>query len=456
MSDLIRQVSLPNSSDNTDGDVVAVNDENVDDEDGYNLRQEDWNVFSTQLSQRNLDEDDDTDADADADDDDDDNDSKDCNLPDEPSTANNINLNLPLKRQTTLTQMDVLCEDSKRVKRNDHFQDSEEKVFYDNCRTGGLQIYQIGEHYKIRHTDYCDCVFTIDSFKTTGIHKKAIGAIYQKFRRTWAHVDNASDKKFQKYVRAANLNGGEYVKYKEMQPIRLKFLGDEEKDFRPPSNDFLIYDKQIGKPDSFGAPGHGFTISYIHSMGPNEIISQQRIDDQFNQRIDNELLNEAIVKTDDAETYEASVAAELKRDEKLTVLDVFAGIGGMSQGFLNAGFDVKWAVEKNAVAAATHKFNYRDTFVFAECVYTWFEKLKSINRTPQTKNNEKNPYRQVLMVYHLHFSPVSGVKIYIIVIYFSTVYVALLTPTLPLFHVFVISPALHFHHSCLCGCLIVG
>lgn len=432
MNNLIRQVS--------DEDVVDVNDENVDDEDGYNLSQEDWNVFSTQLSQRNLDEDDDTDTDAD------DDDSKDCNLPDEPPTVNNINLYLPQKRQTTLTQMDVLCEDSKRVKRNDHFQDSEEKVFYDNCRTGGLQIYQIGEHYKIRHTDYCDCVFTIDSFKTTGIHKKAIGTIYQKFRKTWAHVDNnaSSDNKFQRHVRAANLNGGEYVKYKEMQPIRLRFLGEEVKDFRPPSNDFLIYDKQIGKPDKFGAPGHGFTISYIHSMGPkNEIISQQRIDDQFKQRIDNELLNEAIVKTDDeAETYEASVVAELKRDEKLTVLDVFAGIGGMSQGFRNAGFDVKWAVEKNAVAAATHQCNYRDTFVFTECVDIWFEKLKSINRT---QLSEKHPYRQVLMVYHLHFSPVSGVKIYIIVIYFSTVYVALLTPTLPLFHVFLISPALHFH-----------
>jgi len=38
-------------------------------------------------------------------------------------------------------------------------------------------------------------------------------------------------------------------------------------------------------------------------------------------------------------------------------LDLFAGVGGMSLGLKNAGFDVKWIVENNELAAATYKAN---------------------------------------------------------------------------------------------------
>ena len=41
-----------------------------------------------------------------------------------------------------------------------------------------------------------------------------------------------------------------------------------------------------------------------------------------------------------------------------TVLDVFAGAGGLSLGFEQAGFDVVSAVELDPVHAATHKFNF--------------------------------------------------------------------------------------------------
>jgi len=41
-----------------------------------------------------------------------------------------------------------------------------------------------------------------------------------------------------------------------------------------------------------------------------------------------------------------------------TVLDVFAGVGGLSLGFEQAGFDIAAAVEIDPVHAATHEFNF--------------------------------------------------------------------------------------------------
>lgn len=44
-------------------------------------------------------------------------------------------------------------------------------------------------------------------------------------------------------------------------------------------------------------------------------------------------------------------------------VDLFAGVGGMSLGFEQAGFDVVCAVEYDPVHAAAHKFNFPDTAV---------------------------------------------------------------------------------------------
>ncbi|MCY3840738.1 MAG: DNA cytosine methyltransferase, partial [Gammaproteobacteria bacterium] len=41
-----------------------------------------------------------------------------------------------------------------------------------------------------------------------------------------------------------------------------------------------------------------------------------------------------------------------------TVLDVFAGVGGLGLGFEQAGFDVVAAIEIDPVHAATHAFNF--------------------------------------------------------------------------------------------------
>ena len=90
--------------------------------------------------------------------------------------------------------------------------------------------------------------------------------------------------------------------------------------------------------------------------------------------------------------------------EKIKVLDVFAGIGGMSRGFLKTEkFDVPFAVEKNHGVAAIFMINHPDSFLFKEDVRIWFEKVK---QAADINKNCNNPYVQVLNVDHLHFSPV--------------------------------------------------
>ena len=88
------------------------------------------------------------------------------------------------------------------------------------------------------------------------------------------------------------------------------------------------------------------------------------------------------------------------------MLDVFAGIGGMSQGFIQAGFYVKWAVEKDITTAETFEKNHQNTYIFKECVYKWF--LKVVKKSKDAKHDDCNPYVNVLSTSrHLHLSPVS-------------------------------------------------
>ena len=49
-------------------------------------------------------------------------------------------------------------------------------------------------------------------------------------------------------------------------------------------------------------------------------------------------------------------------------IDLFAGAGGLSLGFEQAGFDVAAAVEYDPIHAATHRFNFPRTAVLARSV----------------------------------------------------------------------------------------
>eukprot|EP00957_Ditylum_brightwellii_P055949 4239630-Ditylum_brightwellii.AAC.1 len=55
--------------------------------------------------------------------------------------------------------------------------------------------------------------------------------------------------------------------------------------------------------------------------------------------------------------------------DRPTVLEIFAGAGGMTTGFTQGGFDVKWAVENDSAAAANLKINKPNVEVFDEDVH---------------------------------------------------------------------------------------
>lgn len=99
---------------------------------------------------------------------------------------------------------------------------------------------------------------------------------------------------------------------------------------------------------------------------------------------------------------------EQKAKKKIKVLDFFAGIGGMSSGFIAAGgYDVKWAVEKNPGAAAMFRLNHDGSILFEEDVLQWLCKMEQEVARCQNPH-ENNPYMQTLQAEHLHFSPVSS------------------------------------------------
>ena len=58
------------------------------------------------------------------------------------------------------------------------------------------------------------------------------------------------------------------------------------------------------------------------------------------------------------------------------------GAGGFSLGLKDAGFDIKFAVDNDAMAVATYRSNFRDVKVFKEDVRIFLQKLKDKNSPP--------------------------------------------------------------------------
>lgn len=126
---------------------------------------------------------------------------------------------------------------------------------------------------------------------------------------------------------------------------------------------------------------------------------------------DNTVLQEGVSEikngTTNGSTQTSAFLPEIKRDYKVTALDLFAGIGGMSLGLIQAGIDVAWAVENDQSAASTYKINHPKTFIFRECIRQWFEKVKEKTNNGKDRFNNRSWYARVLAIVHLHMSPVS-------------------------------------------------
>jgi DNA (cytosine-5)-methyltransferase 1 len=80
---------------------------------------------------------------------------------------------------------------------------------------------------------------------------------------------------------------------------------------------------------------------------------------------------------------------------KPTVLELFAGAGGMTLGFKNAGFDTKWAVELNSHAAGTLRANIGPNSVWQGCVREFIKRSEKKMKAYPKKGE----------VDHMHASP---------------------------------------------------
>src|SRR5690554_5047714 len=67
---------------------------------------------------------------------------------------------------------------------------------------------------------------------------------------------------------------------------------------------------------------------------------------------------------------------------KLKIADLFAGVGGLSQGFISKGFEVEFAIEYDKDIAKSYQLNHPKTKVYVEDI--------SIIDLNELKNNHQN------------------------------------------------------------------
>ena len=112
-------------------------------------------------------------------------------------------------------------------------------------------------------------------------------------------------------------------------------------------------------------------------------------------------LSRAIEK---GETYDVTGEPTVLKGEP-KVLDCFAGAGGMSLGFIEAGFDVSNAIEKDSKAAATLKINHYEMGhgpikVYQEDMNDFLERIKNTS-----ENKAYKTLREKGKINHVHCSP---------------------------------------------------
>ena len=94
----------------------------------------------------------------------------------------------------------------------------------------------------------------------------------------------------------------------------------------------------------------------------------------FNLRSDKK--NKVIFELKRRRLREPNSIVTKRNDTKPTELVLFAGIGGSSLGDKQAGFDVKWLVEHDHLAAASLKNNHTDAMIYEEDVELFLSKCE--------------------------------------------------------------------------------
>ena len=64
---------------------------------------------------------------------------------------------------------------------------------------------------------------------------------------------------------------------------------------------------------------------------------------------------------------------------KLKVADLFAGVGGLSQGFISKGFDIEFAIEHNKEIAYSYKLNHPNTTVYDDYKFVTKKELDNLS-----------------------------------------------------------------------------
>lgn len=369
--------------------------------------------------------------------------------------------------QITLTQIDRRDNVPKQLFSDPFYKSTAERVYYkikfpiDGIPKDTWRIFNKGETFPIIHSskNYDGCTCIIQSFQG----QIAVAKVYQKLNNTFIEGIR-DDGVFQEFFEDAKVNDNQLVLHEDMKRIHVKYLGGKNDQFSPPPCGIIKYRTEMGEKECFGTKGHGFLVSYCHSKQHNmklEDYGELPLDPEDLSRIDNVESNyfygeldvdpEDLNRIDNVEnnyfcqkneksssnnngepagkmsTILSLDTSGIKTNQMIqdssinfnpversnydcdeqngspSVLDIFAGIGGASQGFIKAGFDVKWAVEKDHFTAKTFQLNHPGTFLFEECVKVWFEKVTK--ESGEERRNKDNPHTAVLNATHVHFSP---------------------------------------------------
>lgn len=321
-------------------------------------------------------------------------------------------------RQTTMTQhaRNVKKQAIKEIEEFE-FQNTDKIVHYitkrciDGIDSETHRIFKVGESFRIVEGNYSSFICNIQSFHQN--QKSAIGTIYRQISKTFIGKIDAKDT-FRSYLKDSYFDKNQYVYHDEDKIIPLCKLGKKIELSFDPFNNYVIEHKfHVGEDHGlFGIEGRGFCVSYTH-------VPKRVANDQFDPgNAYEKILVEYVDKVESAkkakrhhvtDTYSttASNKENMNVDENtLLILDVFAGIGGMSQGFHEAGVLVPWAVEKDAHAAATFRANHPDTFLFNEDIEEFLERVEEVIE----ENDMNSPYFDVLRATGLHGSPVSEIN----------------------------------------------